>query len=165
MSEGATVVLVTLIGLVIAVGVVGTLVPILPGPLMIWGAALTYGLITGFGAVGWIMMALITGGLFTALYFGVRIPQKSAAGGGLGTGTQLFALALAVVGFFVIPVLGAALGFTLGIWLATYRQEGDVARANRSTLITLRAFGKATLLQFACAVAMAGSWALWVLIG
>lgn len=162
MSETA---LTILIGLTIAVGVVGTLIPVLPGPLLVWGAALTFGIIAGFGAVGWIMMALITLGLVIALYLGVRIPQKSAAATGLGAGTQLFSLALAVVGFFVIPVLGAALGFALGIWIATYRREGDLAGANRSTLITLRAFGKATLLQFACAVGMAGSWALWALIG
>lgn len=154
-----------LIGLAIAVGVVGTLIPVLPGPLLVWGAALVYGVVAGFGVTGWIMMTLITIGLVTALYLGVRIPQKSAAGSGLGAGTQFFALALAVVGFFVVPVLGAALGFALGIWLATYRREGDLTRANQSTMITLRAFGKATLLQFACAVAMAGAWALWALIG
>jgi hypothetical protein len=154
-----------LIGLAIAVGVVGTLIPVLPGPLLVWGAALTYGIVAGFGVTGWIMMVLITIGLITALYLGVRIPQKSATGSGLGGGTQLFALALAVAGFFVVPVLGAALGFALGIWIAIYRRERYVTQANRSTLITLRAFGKATLLQFACAVGMAGAWGLWVLIG
>jgi uncharacterized protein YqgC (DUF456 family) len=49
-----------LAGILIAVGIAGVIVPILPGLLLIWGAALFYGLMVGFGFAGWLAMAVIT---------------------------------------------------------------------------------------------------------
>lgn len=153
------------VGLVIAVGVLGTLVPILPGPFLVWGAALTYGLVKGFDPIGWTALGFITAGLIAAVYLGFRLPQQSAAAEGLGLGAQTFALALAIIGFFLVPVVGAGLGFVAGVWVVRYRQIGDTGAANRSTLMTIRGLLKAAAAQFGCAVGMAGAWLIWVVIG
>ncbi len=153
------------IGVIIAAGVVGTLIPILPGPILVWLATVVYGLLTGFDAVAWISLVVITALLMAAIYLGFRLPQQSAASEGLTLGTQLFAVALAVIGFFLIPIVGAAIGFVTGVWLVRYRQMSNVAAANRSTVMTLKAISKAAIAQFLCALGMAGVWGVWVLTG
>nr|MBA3289934.1 DUF456 domain-containing protein [Actinomycetota bacterium] len=49
-----------LVAVAMAAGLVGTLLPLLPGLPIIWVAALVYGLLTEFGTAGWVAFALIT---------------------------------------------------------------------------------------------------------
>jgi hypothetical protein len=53
--------LVPLLGLVMAVGAVGTIVPLVPGISLVWGAGLVYGLDRGFGTIGVVAFAVMTG--------------------------------------------------------------------------------------------------------
>ena len=50
-----------LVGLAVAIGLIGTLLPILPGLVLIWAATIAYGLAEGFGAIGWVAVTLNTG--------------------------------------------------------------------------------------------------------
>ncbi|HSJ26941.1 MAG TPA: DUF456 domain-containing protein [Acidimicrobiia bacterium] len=150
------------IGVVMVIGLAGTLLPILPGLGLIWAAALVYGFVEGFGPVGWAAFALITGVGATAVAAGIRVPQRAAAVGGIDWKGQLLALGLAVVGFFVIPVLGAAVGFVVGIFLVARRKHGD--RAWEITRSTVKALLLAAGLQFAAGLGMIGLWLAWVVI-
>ena len=99
----------------------------------------------------------------TGLYLRVRVPQKSAAGTGIGLRGQLIALASAVVGFFVIPIVGAAVGFVLGVYVASFLK--DRATAWPSTMRTIKSLFVASGIQFGAAAAMGlvrVSWALAV---
>ena len=149
-----------LVGLAIAVGVAGTLLPFVPGLGLIWVAAVIYGLAEGFGVGGWVAMAIISGLLVVGIGAGIRIPQRAAAFGGIPFRGQLWALALAVVGFFVIPVVGAAVGFVSGIYLVARQQ--DRQRAWGITRSTVRALVMAAGFQFLTALAMAATWGVWV---
>ncbi|MEX2280776.1 MAG: DUF456 domain-containing protein [Acidimicrobiia bacterium] len=150
------------VGLVIAVGVAGTLLPLIPGLGLVWLAAVVFGLIEGFGAVGWVAIALITGLAVSGTVAGVRVPQRAAAAGGIGWRGQLTALALAVVGFFVIPVAGAGIGFVGGIYLVA--RSKDPSRAWQITKTTLKSLFVAAGVQFVTALAMAGTWLVWAVI-
>lgn len=149
-----------LVGAAVAIGILGTLVPVVPGIGLVWAAALVYGIVEGFGAVGWTAMVLITALGVAGLYASVRVPQRAATQGGIPLGGQLFAFALAVVGFFVIPVAGAALGFVAGIYLVARRRDPD--RAWSITTGTIRAMLLGAGLQFAAAVGMGLVWLAWV---
>lgn len=149
-------------GLVILIGVVGTLVPVLPGPVVVWGAALGYGLMVGFDTVGWMSLTLITLGLGVCIYLGIAIPRHTIADEGLGWKGQLLSLLLALVGMTLIPVVGAWVGLGVGVFVIRYHRTGDAAGARRSTLTTLRAIAKATVFQFLTTVVMAGVWLGWV---
>ncbi|MEX1280524.1 MAG: DUF456 domain-containing protein [Acidimicrobiia bacterium] len=149
------------IALAIVVGIAGTLLPILPGIVLVWAATLLWGIIEGFGVVGWIAFGLITGLGLTGLYLGVRVPQKSAAGTGIGLRGQLLALAFAVVGFFVVPIVGAAVGFVLGVYVASFLRDRTTAWA--STKTTIRSLFLASGIQFGAAVAMGLVWVGWAL--
>ena len=150
-----------LVGLAMVVGVAGTLLPLLPGVGLIWAAAVVFGLIEGFGLVGWTAMAVITALGASAIVAGVRMPQRAAAAGGIGWRGQLMAFALAVVGFFVIPVAGAPIGFVAGIYLAARSRHG--AEAWPITKRTVRSLVLAAGVQFAAAIGMALTWLVWAL--
>ncbi len=152
-----------LVGLAVAIGLLGTLLPILPGLGLIWAATVAYGLLEGFGAVGWAAIAVITGLLIGGMAAGIRIPQKAAAAGGIGWVGQVFAVGLAIAGFFVIPVLGAPIGFVAGVYLAAWRRDREAAWS--TTVSTLWALLKAAGVQFAAGIAMAMTWGAWVIFG
>lgn len=150
-----------LVGVAIAVGVAGTLLPFVPGLGLIWAAAVIYGLVEGFGVGGWVAMAIISGLLAVGIAAGIRIPQRAAALGGIPWRGQLLALGLAVVGFFVIPVVGAGVGFVGGIYVVA--RQRDPQRAWGITRSTVRALVLAAGFQFLTALAMAATWAVWVI--
>lgn len=152
--------MVVVTALIMVVGILGTLLPILPGIVLVWIAALAYGAVEGFGWVGWVAFVVITGLGALALWLGVRIPQKAAADDGLPWQGQLFAVGLAIAGFFIIPVVGAAVGFVVGVFAAASVQEGRVALDRTWTI--LKSLLAATGAQFGLAVAMAVVWAGWV---
>lgn len=153
---------VLLTGLVIAVGVAGTVLPILPGLWLIWGACLVYGLLDGFGIAGWVAMGLITLVAFAGTAAGIVVPQRSAASVGLSVRGQLVALVFAVVGFFAIPVVGAVIGFVAGVFIVAYARSRDLRTAGTSTWASLKSFGLVAVLQFAAGLLMALVWLGWV---
>jgi uncharacterized protein YqgC (DUF456 family) len=155
-------VLVVVVGVVIAVGIVGTVAPVLPGLWLIWAACLVYGLISGLGTVGWTALIVITAIAAGATAAGFVLPQRGAAGAGVSRRGQLLALVLAVVGFFVIPVIGAPLGFALGILVAALIQARSVGAAWAATVATLKAMLLASGVQLAAGLAMAFVWVAWV---
>jgi uncharacterized protein YqgC (DUF456 family) len=156
--------LVFLVGLVIAVGVVGTLLPILPGLWLVWGACLGYGLIDGFSTVGWVAMTLVTILAVVGTAAGLVLPQRFASGAGIAARWQVLAAVLAVVGFFAIPVVGVIVGFVLGIALGAYVESRDAARSWSATVATLRGIAIGTGVQFVAALLMAVVWAVWVVV-
>ena len=157
--------LVVLVAIVMVIGVGGTVLPILPGLWLIWAAALAYGLFGGLGAVGWVAMALITGLAAAGTASGVYLPQRTAASIGVPWWGQLTALVCAVAGFFIVPVVGAPLGFVVGILLVTLARERHVRGAVEATWGTLKALLLASGLQFAVGLAMVAVWVLWVWLG
>lgn len=149
-------------GLAIVVGIVGTLLPIVPGLGLVWLAILAYGLLLGFGWPGWIALVLATILLVVGIVLGVRIPQRTATSTGLSVWGQLAGLTLAVLGFFFVPVVGAPLGFVLGVFLVRWQQSGDPGRARTSTKLIIGALLRASGAQALCGLGMGASWAGWV---
>ncbi|MEA3511412.1 MAG: DUF456 domain-containing protein [Actinomycetota bacterium] len=155
--------LVVLVAVVMVIGVAGTVLPILPGLWVIWGAAAFYGTLAGFGTGGWIAMAAITvlaaAGTASAFY----LPQRSATAVGVPWWGQVIALGFAVAGFFLVPVVGAPLGFVVGILLTTIVRERHVAGALKATWATLKSMLIASGVQLAAGVVMMLVWAVWVI--
>jgi uncharacterized protein len=151
-----------LVGLAMVVGIAGTLLPILPGVGLIWAAALVFGLLEGFGFVGWTAMVVISAMGAAGIVAGVRLPQRAASADGIGWRGQLLAFALAVVGFFVIPVVGAPIGFVVGIYVVARTRHGPAAWP--ITKRTVRSLVFAAGLQFVAALGMALTWLVWAIL-
>jgi uncharacterized protein len=132
----------TAAGILFLTGLAGTILPMLPGPPLIWSGMLVYGLIAGFDKLGMgfmiiqaLLVLCVTGldYLFSALgtrYFGGSKAALAGAAAGLLAGVFFFP-----VGLFIGPFLGAALadlivrkktaqairsgfGASLGFWIA-----------------------------------------------
>ena len=156
--------LVVIVGAAIAVGIVGTVVPVLPGLWLIWVACLFYGIIAGFGSAGGVAMLLITLLAVGGTLAGIVLPNRSAGASGVSRLGRLLALVLAIVGFFVIPVIGAPLGFAVGILAAALVQTRDLTAAWTSTRATIGAMLAASGVQLGAGVVMGVIWVAWVVL-
>lgn len=117
----------------IAVGLVGILVPLLPGTLLVWGAIAVWAFIESSTA-GWVVLGIVTAILGGALLIKYLWPAKRMRAADI-SGLTLFAGAVSgIVGFFIIPVAGLPVGFVLGVFLAELARRRDRVRAWASTV-------------------------------
>jgi uncharacterized protein YqgC (DUF456 family) len=145
-----------LVALAIAVGLVGILVPVLPGSVLILGGVLVWAWNIG-GATAWAVFAvaaviLVAGGVVKFL-----VPNRRLKDAGVPASTQWIGAGVGIVGFFVVPVIGLFIGFVLGVYLAEYQRLGGAA-AWPSTKHALRAVGLSILIELAAGVAATLVW-------
>lgn len=153
-----------LVGLAILVGLVGILVPVLPGSLLIALAIGVWALDAGTPG-GWVVFAvagllLAAGAVVTYVVAGRRV---SAAG--VPRGSLLVAGLVGIVGFFLVPVVGLLLFFPVGLFAMEYLRLRDVPRARDSAWVALKATGVGMLLELGLALLAAGTWLVAVLAG
>ncbi len=151
-----------LLALAIAVGLVGILVPVLPGTVLVLGAILVWAWSTG-GTAAWLVFAVATVLLAVGTVVKYLLPGRRLQDAGIPASTQWFGVLLGVVGFFVVPVVGLVLGFVLGVYLAELRRVGS-AQAWPSTVHSLRAAGLSILIELAAALAATAAWAVGVAV-
>ena len=154
---------VALVAVAMAVGAVGTVVPLVPGLALVWGAALTYGLVEGFGRIGTAAFAFVTTLAVAGALAGWVVPTRVARGAGAARSSILLGAVAAIVGFFILPVVGLVVGGVAGVYAGELQRTGSGAAAWRATRATLAGFGLAALVQLGIALAMAATWAVWVL--
>lgn len=151
-----------LVGLAMAAGLVGVFVPVIPGLLLIWAAGLWWTVADGGGALRWTVLGVLTALLVLGTVAKYVLPARSAAARGAPLSTLVAGAAGAVVGFFVIPVVGVLVGGVAGIYLAEYARLHDGGRAWVSTRAALVAIGVGLLIELTAGVLMIGVWLLGV---
>jgi uncharacterized protein YqgC (DUF456 family) len=149
-----------LVALAIAVGLVGILVPILPGTILVGAAILAWAWSVGT-TTAWLVLAVAVVILAAGTVVKYLLPGRRLQVAGIPASTQWFGVLLGVVGFFVVPVIGLILGFVLGVYLAELRRVGS-AEAWPSTVHSLKAVGLSILIELAAAVAATGVWIVGV---
>ncbi|KQX66464.1 DUF456 domain-containing protein [Angustibacter sp. Root456] len=152
------------VGLVILVGLVGVVVPVLPGVLLVLGAIVAWVLERQDG-VGWAVLAVAVVVFAVGQVAKYLLPGRRLKLAGVPARATWAGVALGVVGFFVIPVVGLPVGFVLGIYLAERARLRTHAAAWPSTLHALRAAGWSILIELASGLIMAGTWAVGVVVG
>lgn len=152
-----------LVLVVMLIGMVGTLIPILPGIALMWVGALGYGFLVGFDAIA--IGALLTITILTvgAMAAGVLLPKRAAADAGASTASQVSAAVGAVIGFFVIPIIGVVVGALVGIAAAEWFDKRDWRVARTSTIAVAKGLGVSALLQFGIAFMILVVWSVWAL--
>lgn len=144
------------VGLAVLVGVVGVVVPVLPGTLLILGAVLVWALLEGSGTA-WAVFSVVTVLLAAGAVVKYAVPGRRLQAAGVPNSTLLAGAALGLVGFFVIPVIGLVIGFVGGVYLAEMRRVGREA-AWPSTKHALLAAGLSVLIELAAALLAAATW-------
>lgn len=146
--------------LVIVVGLVGIVLPVLPGLLLIAVALVGWAAYTG-GPVAWTVagvgvLVLAAGALVKYAVAGRHlrakgVPNRTLVVGGLA----------GLVGFFVVPVVGLPLGFVLGIYAVELQRVGR-EQAWPATRHALTAVGLAILIELAAGLVATGAWVVGV---
>ena len=150
------------VGLVVLLGLVGIVVPVLPGAALVWAAIGVWAWATG-EAAGWWVFAGAT--VLTAGAFVVKLawPGRRLTRAGVPGRALLAGGVLGVVGFFVVPVVGLFLGFPLGVWAHERARLRDGRAAWDATVHALRATGLSILVELAGSLLSAGLWLVGVL--
>ncbi|MEQ3554999.1 DUF456 domain-containing protein [Pseudonocardia nematodicida] len=149
--------LAVLAGLMIAIGLAGIVLPVLPGPILIVGGVAVWAVPRG-DAVGWWVLGIVVAVTVAGQVAKYLLPGRRLKASGVPTRTLFAGLVLGVVGFFVVPVVGLFLGFVLGVWLAELVRLPDAATARRSAKEALTAVGWSILIELAAGMLAVAVW-------
>ena len=152
------------LALVMLVGLIGVLVPVLPGLLLILGAAVAWA--AADPAAGrWAVVGVLGVIGIAASVAATVLPARRAAATGAPRSALMAGAAGMVVGFVAIPVVGALVGFPAGVYVAETLRLRDGRAARATTLATLRGVGVGILIQLVAGVAMIGIWLVGAVVG
>jgi hypothetical protein len=149
--------------LLIAIGLAGIIIPVLPGLVLVVGAVLLWAWQVSTPLAWWVFAVAVL--LYAAgVTLQYLVPGRRMRAAGVGNRTLLLGVALGVAGFFVIPVVGAPVGFVLGIYLVEHSRSRDAAAAWAATKTALRAVLLSVGIELAAGLAIAATWVVGVLL-
>jgi uncharacterized protein YqgC (DUF456 family) len=128
-EEPISVVVLVLTSLIMLVGLIGTVLPIIPGTILIFAGALLYALVDRFQIVGWptlVVLGVLAAVATTADLWASSIGAKI---GGASGWSVVIGLLAGLVGFVVFNLPGAIIGAILGVLLTEIVRVGDWRQA------------------------------------
>ncbi|KAA0099839.1 DUF456 domain-containing protein [Mycolicibacterium sp. P1-18] len=152
-----------LVAVAIAVGLVGILVPLIPGSILIFAAIGVWAYVEGTTAA-WVTFGVAAAILAAALLVKYLWPMKRMRRADVGTSSLLAGGVLGVVGFFVVPVVGLVLGFVLGVFLAELTVRGNSRLAWASTVHAIKGVALSVGVELAGALLATVVWVVGALI-
>lgn len=145
-----------LILLLMAIGVLGIVIPVLPGLVIVLLGVLLYAL-GEQSRLGWILFAVAAAIYLAGVVLQWAVPGQRMRRAGVRTSTLLVGVACALVMGFVLPVIGLFLGFPLGIFLVSLARSRDRHEAWGATKHALRAVGTNILIELVTAFVIIGA--------
>jgi uncharacterized protein YqgC (DUF456 family) len=152
-----------LVALAIAVGIVGIIVPLLPGILLVYAAILIWAVVVHTVA-GWVTLGVVTALIGATTLIKYTWPMKRMRAADVGTKTLLAGAVLGIIGFFVIPVVGLIIGFVLGVYLAELASRHDQRMAWTSTKHALKGVALSVGVELTGALLATVAWAFGVYV-
>jgi hypothetical protein len=148
---------------IMLVGLFGLFVPVFPGILVIWLAALGYGVVNGFSTLGWVLFAVITIlGIGGAVIDNVLMSAKAHKEGAAWSSLILGMLA-GIMGTVFFPPIGGLIAAPLVVLLLEYLRQQDFNKA----LLTLRGlalgWGLSFVARLLIGIAMIATWLVWAI--
>lgn len=148
--------------ILIIVGIVGIVVPVIPGLLVAVLGVLLWAYETG-GSTAWTFFFVCLAIYLAGVLIQFLVPGKRLRQQGVRTSTLLLAVLLGIVGMFAIPVVGFLVGFVLGIFLVEQGRSRDRAQAWTRTKHALRAIVMSMGIELCAGVLIAATWVVGVL--
>ncbi|MFI5714614.1 DUF456 domain-containing protein [Nocardia sp. NPDC051750] len=146
-----------IVGLVILVGLVGIVVPILPGVILIFAAVAVWAFLTG-GVTAWVVLGISTLLLVISGVVKYTWPGRNLKEAGIPNRTLLLGGLAGIVGFFVIPVVGLFVGFVVGVYLSEMARMPDNRQAWVSSKHAIKGVGLSILVELLGALLASGVW-------
>src|SRR5690606_16694867 len=153
MSTGGVI----LVALAVAVGIVGIVVPILPGTLLIFAAIGVWAFVEASPAA-WVTFGVVTALLGAGQLIKYLWPMRRMRRADVSTSTLVAGAVVGIIGFFVIPVLGLVLGFVGGVYLAELGRRGDARAAWSATVHAIKGVALSVGLELAAALLATAVW-------
>jgi uncharacterized protein YqgC (DUF456 family) len=154
---------IVLVALVIAVGIVGIIVPLLPGILLVYAAILVWAVIE-HAVAAWVTLGVVTVLIGATTLIKYMWPMKRMRSADVGTMTLLAGAVLGIIGFFVIPIVGLVIGFVLGVYLAELANRHDQRVAWTSTKHALKGVALSVGVELTGALLATAAWAFGVYV-
>ncbi|MXR51607.1 DUF456 family protein [Halovenus sp. WSH3] len=150
-------------GLLVA-GVVGSLLPTLPGPLLSLAGVYTYWWASGFTAPSTLLVAVVTALVLLTVVGGLFEDVIAARLGGASGWSATAAGLVGFVCFFALGPVGMLLGSATTVFVLEYRRQRDAkAGATAATAVVLATIGS-TLVQLLVTSTLLVAMALVVLL-
>jgi uncharacterized protein YqgC (DUF456 family) len=149
---------------IMLVGLTGLVIPIFPGLLVIWLAALGYGLIAGFATPGWIFFAIITIFFAAGSVLDNVVMGRQAYKDGASLVSILSAMVFGILGNLVFPVIGGFIGALLALFLVEWIRRKNWREAMTATRGWAVGCGWAVAVRFLFGVMMIGLWMIWAIV-
>src|SRR4029453_6224666 len=145
------------IGLAIFAGLVGVVVPLLPGLVLSWGAVLVWALAERTPAA-WTVLTVSSLLLLASQVLKYVVPGRRMRQAGVPWRTMAAGGVLGIIGFVVVPVVGRGIGFVLGVRVAERPPLRSDQGAWQSTVRALKAVGVSILIELGAGLLIAAAW-------
>ena len=140
--------------------------PVLPGLVIIWVAALGYGLALGVSTFGWVVLAILTvlmlgGSIIDNILMGTQAHKEGAPWWAI-----LLVTLAAIVGTFVIPIpiIGGILAALATLFAIEWIRRKDWKKALFSLKGMMIGWGWAFAIRFIIGLVMIGLWLIWATV-
>lgn len=144
------------------VGLIGLIVPVFPGLVVMWLAALIYGLVSGFGTLGTILFIFITLLMLVGSVVDNLLMGAGARKGGASWGTILLGYAAGLLGTIFIPPFGGLIAAPLVVLLLQYRQTEDWKQAWTTVKELVIGWGLSFFARLGIGFLLMLFWWIWV---
>ncbi|WP_102144093.1 DUF456 domain-containing protein [Mycobacterium hubeiense] len=152
---------IVLVALAIAVGIIGIIVPILPGGLLVFAAIAVWAIVER-DTVAWVILGIAAALFVAAEVIKYTWPVRRMRAADVSTRSLVAGGVLGIIGFFVIPVIGLVIGFVLGVFLAELAYRRDRALAWTSTKHALKGVALSVGVELTGALLATVAWVVGV---
>ncbi|WP_320778506.1 DUF456 domain-containing protein [Streptomyces sp. CRN 30] len=146
-----------MVGLVVAFGLCGVLLPGVPGSWLVWAAVLWWAL-TDPRPLAWAVLVGATAVLLLSLAVRLALPSRRLREADAEGRLMVCAGCGAFAGFVLIPVVGAVPGFLGGLYAAERRRLGRHGDAVTAVRAAMRAGGWSVLTELSACLLITGAW-------
>jgi len=154
---------IVLVALAIAIGLVGIVLPFLPGTLLIYAAIAVWAFMVR-GTVAWVVLGVVTVVLGASLLVKYLWPARRMRAADVSGRTLAAGAVAGVIGFFVIPVVGLIVGFVAGVYLAELAHRRDNKRAWASTVHAVKGVALSMGVELAGGLLATAAWVIGLLL-
>ena len=162
MQEALNYALLFVVQFFMLIGLIGLVVPIFPGLLIMWLAALGYGIAAGFETLGIVIFVIISllalvGSLADNLFMGA-----GARKGGASWLSIFVALSVGILGTIIFPPIGGLIAAPIAVLLLEYYRLRDWTLARQAVFGMAKGWGLSLAARVVIGFLIMGLWWLWV---
>ena len=156
-------VVLVLVLFVMIVGLIGLVIPVLPGTVIIWLAALGWGLYSGFGTTGWIIFGVLSVIMILSTVMDNLMVGAKTLQGGAALSSVVLGILAGVVFTIIVPPFGGLVAAPLAIFLLEYRRSNSWEQAREAVKNLTIGMGLSWVVRLGMGFLMVVLWGIWAL--